>query len=211
MGMRFDFCHHPDDAPRCSFALKGIRSHMGERRQPQRKQSPWQQLPTWLTAVAAFITALGGAWAVFGPPSPSRSTPTTTTSTTLPHKDPGKVTISSILPKVRGSEAFYEVAGVWRPVSSEYDVRVVGRPEDDQRAPAPDDQWVLSDPARVESDGSWTATLTVAKALRDKVVISAVVISKVGAPLLEGQLRASGPAAPGVAGRSPLLTAPPRP
>jgi hypothetical protein len=148
---------------------------MGKRRRPERRPPWWQQIPTWLTAVAAFVTAFAGAWVVFSAPSSPPSTPTTITSTTLPYTNLGKATISSISPKLHRNEASYEVAGEWRPVSSDYDVRVVGRPRDDPS------QWVLSDPAQVKPDGSWTATLTVGKTLHGEVVISVVVMSKEGA------------------------------
>jgi hypothetical protein len=185
---------------------------MGKGPEPDRKQPWWQQIPTWLTAIAAFLTAFGGAWVVFGPPS----SPSSTTSTTLRPEDPGKVNISSILPKSRREDTLYNVAGVWQPVSPAYEVRVVGLPQDGQRASRStgsglegSGQWVLSEPAQVKSDGHWTATLTVAKALSDNLAISAVVISKISLPLVEARLRESGPAAAGVAGASVPLAAPP--
>ena len=108
------------------------------------------------------------------------------------------------------------MAGVWRPVSPDYEVRVVGLPQESQRAARPPSsgleglgQWVLSEPARVESDGHWTAALTVAKVLSDKLVISAVVISKLDLPFIDARLRESGPGATGVAGVSVPQAAPP--
>jgi hypothetical protein len=162
---------------------------MGESPEPDRTQPWWQQIPTWLTAIAAFITAVGGAWVVFGVSSSQSST-----STTL-GKDPGTVNISSILPKSSRERTFYDVAGVWRPVSPDSGSGGSG-------------QWVVSPPARVESDGRWTTTLTVAKALSDKLIISAVVTSKSAPSSLEARLRESGPAAPGVDGATRPVPAP---
>ena len=146
---------------------------MGKRRQPERRQPWWQQIPTWLTAIAAFITAFGGAWAVFGQLSSPPSTPTTTTSTALPSKDPGKFTYE-MSTKLHRNKVSYDVKGEWRPVSSYYDVVVVARPKDGQS------QGVFSKPAQVKPDGSWTATLTIAKTQLDKVVISVKLLGKEG-------------------------------
>ena len=170
---------------------------MSTKRSRTGRVSRWDQVPTWLQAVAALLTVLvtiAGIWLTRQGPGKQSDGPVTTV---IPSQ--GDVSLG-ITAADRESKKPLRIRyqGISSPINlvkdlqkSDYDIYVMIRPPGGN-----EDQWIFSDPADVQSDGSWSARLETAASL-DEFDERAALIYCLNcyflkeAPPLEERIRAS--------------------
>lgn len=188
-------------APRGQQRRRRGRDVLEQEVEPVHQQRWWRQQhgPAWLGALAALITALVAAWALWDKQSP-------------------EVTITSVQVQHSQDETTFIVDGTVKAMPDDSYIVVVGKPpsaHNDQERAATDGssataaesgRWFVSEPADVYIDRHWIGALTVAAPLSREITIAAIIINRNA--LGDPSIAASGPDASAVEGQAAIRAVP---